>query len=66
MVFRGEYRGFVIWQESPRAPVFVQDLSNEWTQCSGLHFESITKAEEYIDFVIEHYRLNKPPKSAEA
>lgn len=63
MVFKGEYRGFIIWQEAGAVGTFVRDPSNEWTRCNQERFSSIKKAEEYIDLVIEHYRLNKPGKT---
>jgi len=63
MRFQGGYRGFLIWQEAGRVGVFVRDPSNEWTECNKERFRSIQQAEEYIDFVIEQYRLNKPGKT---
>jgi hypothetical protein len=62
MVFKGDYRGFVIWQEAGTVGVFVRDPSRQWTQCDGDRFTSIKSAEEYIDFIIEQYRLERPAK----
>jgi hypothetical protein len=66
MIFKGDYRGFIIWQEAGNPGVFVRDPSNEWTQCNQERFSSIKQAEEYVDFVIEHYHLNKPGKTLAA
>jgi hypothetical protein len=65
MVFQGNYRGFIIWQEIGKVGVFVRDPSNEWTRCSEQRFHSIKDAEQYIDFVIEYYHLNKPDRTQE-
>ena len=62
MVFRGPYRGFVIWQEAGASGTFVRDPSQQWTRCDDERFNSIKQAEEYIDFVIEHWGLDRPAK----
>jgi hypothetical protein len=63
MVFKGDYRGFVVWQEAGKTGVFVRDPSREWTRCDQERFTSIKQAEQYIDFVIERYDLKRPAKT---
>jgi len=62
MRFQGEYRGFLLWQEAGSPDIFVRDAENQWLKCRQERFRSFQQAEEYVDFVIDHYQLNKPAK----